>query len=71
MRQMDRYPFIFAAVLFVLAWILGLPVRAQSAPLQDIHCTLIQDAESGAALYQDGVCDQRISPKGLATRRPS
>lgn len=27
MRQMDRYPFIFAIVLFLLAWMLGLPVR--------------------------------------------
>jgi beta-lactamase class D len=62
MRQMDRYPFIIAIVLFVLAWMLGLPVRAQSAPLEDIHCTLIQDAGSGATLYQDGVCDQRASP---------
>jgi beta-lactamase class D len=62
MRQMDRYPFIIAVVLFVLAWMLGLPVRAQSAPLKDIHCTLIQDADSGATLYQDGVCDQRVSP---------
>ncbi|TIV22886.1 MAG: class D beta-lactamase, partial [Mesorhizobium sp.] len=44
MRQMDRYPFIFAIVLFLLAWMLGLPVRAQSAPLNDIRCTLIQDA---------------------------
>lgn len=62
MRQMDRYPFVFAIVLFLLAWMLGLPVRAQSAPLEDIRCTLIQDAESGATLYQDGVCDQRVSP---------
>ncbi|AZO12556.1 MULTISPECIES: class D beta-lactamase [unclassified Mesorhizobium] len=62
MRQMDRYPFIFAVVLFLLAWMLGLPMRAQSAPLADIHCTLIQDAESGATLYQDGICDQRASP---------
>ncbi|RWM12967.1 MAG: class D beta-lactamase [Mesorhizobium sp.] len=62
MRHMDRYPFIFAIVLFLLAWMLGLPVRAQSAPLNDIRCTLIQDAQSGATLYQDGVCDQRVSP---------
>jgi beta-lactamase class D len=62
MRQMDRYPFILAIVLFLLAWMLGLPVRAQSAPLDDIRCTLIQDAQSGATLYQDGVCDQRVSP---------
>lgn len=47
MRQMDRYPFIFAIVLFLLAWMLGLPMRAQSAPLDDIHCTL---------------CEQRVSP---------
>ncbi|TPK93483.1 MULTISPECIES: class D beta-lactamase [unclassified Mesorhizobium] len=62
MRQMDRYPFIFAIVLFLLAWMLGLPVRAQSAPLDDIHCTLIQDSRSGETLYQDGVCDKRVSP---------
>jgi beta-lactamase class D len=62
MRQLDRYPFIIAIVLFILAWLLGLPVRAQSAPLADIHCTLIQDAQSGATLYQDGVCDKRVSP---------
>ncbi|MEW6634459.1 MAG: class D beta-lactamase [Pseudomonadota bacterium] len=62
MRQMDRYPFVIAIILFLLAWMLGLPVRAQSAPLNDIHCTLIQDAGSGATLYQDGVCDQRVSP---------
>jgi len=62
MRQMDRYPFVIAIILFVLAWMLGLPVRAQSAPLADIHCTLVQDQESGDTLYQDGVCDQRVSP---------
>ncbi|CDX12099.1 Beta-lactamase OXA-18 [Mesorhizobium sp. ORS 3324] len=62
MRQMDRYPFIIAIVLFLLAWMLGLPMRAQSAPLEDIHCTLIQDSTSGATLYQDGVCDRRVSP---------
>ncbi|RWK05841.1 class D beta-lactamase [Mesorhizobium sp.] len=62
MRQMDRYPFFIAAILFILAWMLGLPMRAQSAPLEDIHCTLIQDSESGATLYQDGVCDRRVSP---------
>ncbi|AZO29877.1 class D beta-lactamase [Mesorhizobium sp. M1B.F.Ca.ET.045.04.1.1] len=62
MRQMDRYPFFIAVILFLLAWMLGLPMRAQSAPLEDIHCTLIQDATSGATLYQDGVCDQRVSP---------
>ncbi|MDX8521333.1 class D beta-lactamase [Mesorhizobium dulcispinae] len=62
MRQMDRYPFFIAIILFLLAWMLGLPMRAQSAPLKDIHCTLIQDQESGATLYQDGVCDQRVSP---------
>ncbi|WFP73729.1 class D beta-lactamase [Mesorhizobium sp. WSM4906] len=62
MRQMDRYPFFIAIILFLLAWMLGLPMRAQSAPLEDIHCTLIQDSESGATLYQDGVCDRRVSP---------
>lgn len=62
MHQIDRLPFIIAATLFLLAWMLGLPMRAQSAPLADIHCTLIQDAASGKTLYQDGVCDQRVSP---------
>ncbi len=62
MHQIDRLPFIIAATLFLLAWMLGLPMRAQSAPLADIHCTLIQDAQSGKTLYQDGVCDQRVSP---------
>ncbi|RWE04895.1 MAG: class D beta-lactamase, partial [Mesorhizobium sp.] len=62
MRQMDRYPFFIAVILFLLAWMLGLPMRAQSAPLADIHCTLVQDQESGATLYQDGVCDRRVSP---------
>ncbi|TIT76642.1 MAG: class D beta-lactamase, partial [Mesorhizobium sp.] len=62
MRQMDRYPFFIAVILFLLAWMLGLPIRAQSAPLADIHCTLIQDQESGATLYQDGLCDRRVSP---------
>nr|WP_245425709.1 hypothetical protein [Mesorhizobium sp. WSM3862] len=76
MRQMDRYPFFIAIILFLLAWMLGLPMRAQSAPLKDIHCTLIEDSASGSTLCQDGVCDQRVSPasilpKGLATRAAS
>jgi len=62
MRQFDRLPFIFAVVLFLLAWLLGFPMRAQSAPLTDVECTLIVDAASGEALYRDGVCDQRFSP---------
>jgi beta-lactamase class D len=62
MRNIDRLPFIFAGILFLLAWLLGFPMRAQSAPLQDVHCTLILDAASGKMLYQDGVCDQRFSP---------
>jgi beta-lactamase class D len=33
MRQIDRLPFVFAIVLFLLAWLLGFPMRAQSAPL--------------------------------------
>jgi len=44
MRQIDRLPFVFAIVLFLLAWLLGFPMRAQSAPLGDVECTLIQDA---------------------------
>lgn len=62
MRNFDRLPFIFAGVLFLLAWLLGFPLRAQSAPLGDVQCTLIADAASGKTLYQDGVCDQRFSP---------
>ncbi|QND64281.1 class D beta-lactamase [Mesorhizobium loti] len=62
MRNFDRLPFIFAGILFLLAWLLGFPLRAQSAPLGDVHCTLIVDAASGKALYQDGMCDQRFSP---------
>ncbi|MEO8321512.1 MAG: class D beta-lactamase [Bradyrhizobium sp.] len=62
MRQFDRLPFIFAVVLFLLAWLLGFPMRAQSAPLEDVECTLILDAASGETLYRDGVCDQRFSP---------
>ncbi|QPC92667.1 class D beta-lactamase [Mesorhizobium sp. INR15] len=62
MRNLDRLPFIMAAVLFLLAWLLGFPLRAQSAPLKDVQCTVIQDAASGKTLYQDGVCDQRFSP---------
>ncbi|TIU64427.1 MAG: class D beta-lactamase, partial [Mesorhizobium sp.] len=37
MRQIDRLPFVFAIVLFLLAWLLGFPMRAQSAPLGDIE----------------------------------
>lgn len=37
-------------------------MRAQSAPLTDVECTLIVDAASGETLYRDGVCDQRFSP---------
>jgi len=55
---MDRYRFFIAVILFLLAWMLALPMRAQSAPLEDIHCTLIQDQESGTTLYQDGACDR-------------
>jgi beta-lactamase class D len=63
MRQVDRLPFVFAAVLFLLAWLLGLqPVPARSAPFEGLECTVIQDAASGKTLYQDGVCDQRFSP---------
>ena len=46
MRQVDRLPFIFAVVLFLLAWALGFPMRAQSAPLSDVECTPILDAAS-------------------------
>ncbi|MET2826481.1 class D beta-lactamase [Mesorhizobium shangrilense] len=62
MRNIDRLPFIFAGILFLLAWLLGFPMRAQSAPLNDVQCTVILDAASGKTLYQDGVCDQRFSP---------
>ncbi|ESY71030.1 MULTISPECIES: class D beta-lactamase [Mesorhizobium] len=62
MRNFDRLPFILAGVLFLLAWLLGFPMRAQSAPLGDVQCTLIADAASGKTLYQDGTCDQRFSP---------
>ncbi|MBZ9954187.1 class D beta-lactamase [Mesorhizobium sp. BR1-1-15] len=62
MRNVDRLPFILAGVLFLLAWLLGFPMRAQSAPLDDVQCTLIADAQSGKTLYQNGVCDQRFSP---------
>ncbi|UDL90121.1 class D beta-lactamase [Mesorhizobium sp. PAMC28654] len=62
MRQIDRLPFILAGILFLLAWLLGFPMRAQSAPLDDVQCTVILDAASGKTLYQDGVCDQRFSP---------
>ncbi|AZV22285.1 class D beta-lactamase [Mesorhizobium sp. M7A.F.Ce.TU.012.03.2.1] len=62
MRNFDRLPFIFAGILFLLAWLLGFPLRAQSAPLGDVQCTVIADAASGKTLYQDGVCDQRFSP---------
>ncbi|RUW53099.1 hypothetical protein EOA32_10480 [Mesorhizobium sp. M1A.F.Ca.ET.072.01.1.1] len=76
MRQMDRYPFFIAIILFLLAWMLGLPMRAQSTPLKDIHCTLIEDSASGSTLCQDGFRDERVSPasilpKGLATRAAS
>ena len=62
MRQIDRLPFVFAIVLFLLAWLFGFPMRAQSAPLDNVECTLIQDEVSGETLYRDGVCDQRFSP---------
>ncbi|MER8464133.1 class D beta-lactamase [Mesorhizobium sp. M1396] len=62
MRNFDRLPFIFAGILFLLAWLLGFPLRAQSAPLKDVQCTVIADAASGKTLYRDGVCDQRFSP---------
>ncbi|MER8439157.1 class D beta-lactamase [Mesorhizobium sp. M1312] len=62
MRQLDRRPFVFALVLYLLAWLLGFPIRAQSAPLKDAECTLILDAASGETLYRQGVCDQRFSP---------
>jgi hypothetical protein len=55
MRQIDRLPFIFAAILFLLAWLLGFPMRAQSAPLEDVQCTVILDAGSGKTDHQGGV----------------
>ncbi|RWP28693.1 class D beta-lactamase [Mesorhizobium sp.] len=62
MRQIDRRPFVFAVVIYLLAWFLGFPIRAQSARLGEVECTLILDAASGETLYRDGVCDQRFSP---------
>ncbi|RUU26108.1 class D beta-lactamase [Mesorhizobium sp. M6A.T.Ce.TU.016.01.1.1] len=62
MRQIDRRPFVFALVLYLLAWFLGFPIRAQSEPQNDVECTLILDAASGETLYRQGVCDQRFSP---------
>jgi beta-lactamase class D len=62
MRNFDRLPFILAGILFLLAWLLGFPLRAQSAPLGDVQCTLILDAASGKTLHQDGVCDPRFNP---------
>ncbi|TGS90191.1 class D beta-lactamase, partial [Mesorhizobium sp. M8A.F.Ca.ET.213.01.1.1] len=41
MRQIDRFPFVFALVLYLLAWFLGLPVRARSAPLREVECALV------------------------------
>ncbi|MGX9575744.1 class D beta-lactamase [Mesorhizobium sp. f-mel] len=62
MRQIDRRPFVFALVIYLLAWLFGFPIGAQSAPLKEVECTLILDAASGETLYRDGVCDQRFSP---------
>ena len=56
MRNVDRLPFIFAGVLFLLAWLLGFPMRAQSAPLGDVRvhadrrCGERQDALPGRDL---------------------
>ncbi len=52
MRNIDRLPFIFAGILFLLAWLLGFPMRAQSAPLKDIQRTVILDAAGGEAFHQ-------------------
>lgn len=54
MRQIDRLPFVFAIVLFLLAWLLGFPMRAQSAPLGDV--TVILDGSSAETLRPDGAC---------------
>jgi beta-lactamase class D len=62
MRQLDRRPFVFALVIYLLAWLFGFPIRAQSAPLKDVECTLILDAASGETLHRQGICDQRFSP---------
>ncbi len=51
MRHIDRLPFIFAAILFLLAWLLGFPMRAQSAPLEGVQCALFLDTASGNTLY--------------------
>lgn len=58
MRNVDRLPFILAGILFLLAWLLGFPMRAQSAPLGQVRCTLTADAASGTTLYRGGTCDQ-------------
>lgn len=50
MRNVDRLPFIFAGILFLLAWLLGFPMRAQSAPLTDGQCTVIAEVASAKAL---------------------
>ncbi|TIM92424.1 MAG: class D beta-lactamase, partial [Mesorhizobium sp.] len=34
MRQIDRRPFVFALVLYLLGWLFGFPIGAQSAPLE-------------------------------------
>ena len=67
MRQIDRLPFVFAVVLFLLAWLLGFPMRAQSAPLGAVECTLIEGSGGFATLYPDSVCGQRVL-KDLPTR---
>jgi beta-lactamase class D len=58
MREIDHLPFIFAAVLFLLAWLLGFPMRAQSAPLKEVEYRVIPDSEGGEMLCREGACDQ-------------
>ena len=38
MRRIETHPFIIAAVLFLLAWFLGFPMRAQSASIPISAC---------------------------------
>ena len=57
MRNFDRLPFIFAGILFLLAWLLGFPMRAQSAPLKGVQCTMSIEAQSGKTLYLPRLVD--------------
>lgn len=64
MRQVKLRLSLFAAFGFVAASLTAsMPASAKSAtPNQAFECSLIVDAESGETVYQDGVCDQPVSP---------